>query len=142
MHASMKRPLLVVSACALAIYSFPAAASDGMEPGQWEMTMSTGDAAHTVSRCVTADEVASVNGTPDEARRHAEASAIKGHCALKAFDKKADAVSYTLACGTRTIESTATYETGAYNGVLTTTDGSGSAPVKTYVKAHRTGACS
>lgn len=114
-------------------------AAERMATGQWEFAMTTAGATHAAKHCVTADEAGSVNGSLESARAHAEQNAVRGHCALKAFGLQGDTVTYSLACGPRTIDSTSTYHGESFDGTMTTTN-EGKAVV-TKVSAHRLGVC-
>ena len=125
--------------CLTLAVALPLQAADRMAPGQWEFTLTTDNATHTASHCVTQNEADAVNGSAKSAREHSDLNAIRGHCTVQSFDLQADTVSSSLACGPRVIESVATYHGDTFEGVLTTTY-QGKA-VKTQVKARRLGAC-
>jgi len=117
-------------------------AADRMALGQWEYTLTSEGSTHTVSHCVTQDEASAVNGSEKSAREAAEKNATRtsrGRCTVRSFGIKGDTVSYTLVCGDRTIESTATFHGDTSEGVLATT--TGGKAIQTQVKARRLGAC-
>ncbi|HEV7669081.1 MAG TPA: DUF3617 family protein [Thermoanaerobaculia bacterium] len=114
-------------------------AADRMAVGQWDFDLTTDGTTHTSKHCVTPEEAAGVNGSVTSAREHSAKSAAHGHCALTSFEIQGDKVSYALACGTRTIESQATYHGETFEGILTTSNAG--KVTKTSVKAHRVGAC-
>jgi len=110
-----------------------------MAAGQWEFTMTTAGASHTASHCISAAEANSVNGDSKTARDYAEKKA-NGHCTIKSYDVHGNTLSYSLVCGDRSIESTATFHGDTSEAVLKTTTADGKA-VTTSVKARRLGAC-
>ena len=109
-----------------------------MHPGQWEFAMTTDGSTHTASQCITAEKANEVNGDSKSGREVAERNA-KGRCAIKSYEIAGEKVTYSLACGTRQIDSVTQFHGDSSDGYLvTTTDGT---PVRTEVKAHRLGAC-
>jgi len=81
---------------------FPAQAGDRIAGGKWEAAMTTDGETRTVSFCVSAAEAAAINGDSKSGREFAEKKA-GGRCAISAYEIKGDTVSYSLACGDRTI---------------------------------------
>jgi hypothetical protein len=140
--AILKRTLLLTSACSLFLASTPPLhAADRMQPGKWEFTMTGDGAPRTFSKCMPQDQANEVNGDAKTARAYAEKKA-KGRCTIKSYDIQGDTVKYSLACGDRTIDSTATFHGGTSSeGILKTTTADGKVNTRT-VKAHRVGACS
>ena len=116
-----------------------AEAADRMALGQWEFTMTTKGESHVSKYCVDADLAAVVNGDSGTGREAAEKNAAKMNCRVTDFTVKGDTVSHTMACGARTILSTATYHGDSYEGVMKTK--AGSEETTTEVKARRLGAC-
>jgi hypothetical protein len=126
-----------LSACLIIVT--PVFAAERLQPGQWEFTLTTDGASHTSAHCVTPAEAGQVNGDVAAARAAAEKKAA-GHCTVKAYAIQGDAVSYSLACGNRTIDSVTTFHGATSEGTLTTTV-QGAKPTVTQVKARRIGAC-
>ncbi len=136
----LKRTLLLTSACGLFLAATPPLrAADRMQPGKWEFTMTSNGTSSTLSHCVDAEEAAGVNGDAKAARAHAEKKA-KGRCTIKSYDIQRNTVTYSLVCGDRTIDSTATFHGDSSEGTLKTTTADGKVDTKT-VKARRLGAC-
>lgn len=138
----LKRTLLLTTVCGLFLAATPPLrAADRMQPGKWEFTMTGDGAPRTFSQCMTQDQANEANGDTKTARAYAEKRA-KGPCKIKSYDIQGDTVKFSLACGDRTIDSTATYHGGnSSDGVLKTTTADGKVNTRT-VKAHRVGACS
>jgi hypothetical protein len=130
----------LLSLFSLTLLSAPALlAAERMKSGEWEFTSTNqGQPAHTFKHCITAAEAASVNGDAKAGRGAAEKSA-GNKCALKEYKIVGDTVTYTLACDTRTISSTATYHGNSFEGVLTTKSPGKNAVTR--VKARYLGAC-
>jgi hypothetical protein len=121
------------------VISTPLRAAERLEPGQWEFTLTTDGASHTSAHCVTPAEAGQVNGDVAAARAAAEKKAA-GHCTVKSYGIRGETVSYSLACGNRTIDSVTTFHGETSEGTLTTTV-QGAKPAVTHVKARRVGAC-
>jgi Protein of unknown function (DUF3617) len=116
----------------------PLRAADRMAAGQWQFTMTTEGSPHGATHCVSPAEAGGVNGDSKAGRAYAE-KAASGHCTVKAYSAAGATVSYSLACGDRTIESRSTYHGDHFDGTLrTTTEGK---TVTTTVKGQRLGAC-
>ena len=126
-----------LSACL--VISTPLRAAERLEPGQWEFTLTTDGASHTSAHCVTPADAGQVNGDVAAARAAAEKKAA-GHCTVKSYGIQGETVSYSLACGNRTIDSVTTFHGETSEGTLTTTV-QGAKPAVTHVKARRVGAC-
>lgn len=136
----LRQILLLSSICGLAVAATPSLrAADRMQTGNWEFTMTSNGASTTLSHCVDAEEAGGVNGDAKAARAHAEKKA-KGRCTIKSYDIQGNTVTYSLVCGDRTIDSTATFHGDSSEGTLKTTTADGKVDIKT-VKARRLGAC-
>ena len=133
------RTALFASLSACLVASTPLLAAERLQPGQWEFTLTNDGASHTSAHCVTPTEAGQVNGDVATARAAAEKKAA-GHCTVKSYAIQGDAVSYSLACGNRTIDSVTTFHGETSEGTLTTTV-EGAKPAVTHVKARRVGAC-
>ena len=137
----IKRTLLLTSLCALLLAAAtPLWAADRMAAGKWEFTMTGDGESRTFSQCMTPDDANQANGDTKTARAYAEKK-TKGRCTIKSYDIQGDTVKYSLACGDRTIESSATYHGGnTSEGVLKTTTADGKVDTRT-IKARRLGPC-
>jgi len=136
----LERTLLLTTCGLFLAATPPLRAADRMQPGKWEFTMTGDGAPRTFSQCMTQDQANEANGDTKTARAYAEKRA-KGPCKVKSYDIQGDTVKFSLACGDRTIDSTATYHGGnSSEGVLKTTTADGKVNTRT-VKAHRVGAC-
>src|SRR5947199_2515235 len=136
----LKRALFLTSLYGLILAATPPLrAADRMAAGQWEFTMTTDGASHSASHCITPAEATSVNGDSKTGRDYAEKKAT-GPCKVKSYNIQGNTVSYSLACGDRSIDSTQTYHGDSSDGVLKITTADGKV-VTTTVKARRLGAC-
>ena len=129
--------------CGLLLLMIPtiATAADRMASGKWEAVMTTDGDTRTVSFCISAAEAASINGDSTTGRDFAEQKAKKSGspCVIKAYDIKADTVSYTLSCGPRTITDSTSFHGDTSEGVKTIVNAG--TTVTTRVKSRRIGAC-
>lgn len=127
----------------LALLAAPgiATAADRVVAGKWESTLITEGDTRTLTFCITADEAASINGDSKTGRDFAEQKAKKSgsSCVIKAYEIKADTVTYTLSCGQRTITDSTTYHGDTSEGSKTTTNAG--TTFTTQVKSKRWGAC-
>ena len=125
-------PLLVTPA---------AGAADRIAAGKWESAMTTDGATRTVTYCISAAEATSINGDSKTGRDFAEKKAQKSGstCAIKSYDMKGDTVSYSLACGDRTITDTTVFHGETSEGVKTVTNEGKT--VTTRLKSRRVGLC-
>ena len=119
----------------------PATAADRIAGGQWEAAMTTDGDSRTVTFCISAAEAASINGDSKSGREFAEQKAKKSGspCVIKAYDIKADTVSYTLSCGQRVITDRTTFHGDTSEGVKNVI--SAGTTVTTQVRSRRIGAC-
>jgi hypothetical protein len=131
-------PLLALLVLGLFATS-PLLAADRLKAGEWEFTTATpGHGTRTFKKCMTPADAASVNNDEKTGRAAAEKSAGQ-HCALKEYKIVGATVSYTLACDSAAIASTATYRGDSFEGTMTTKrEGKEST---THVKGRRLGAC-
>ncbi len=117
----------------------PLLAAERMQAGEWEFTTTTpAHGTRTFKKCMTPADAASVNGDEKTGRAAAEKSAGQ-HCALKEYKIVGGTVSYSLACDSAAITSTATYRGDSFEGTMTTKR-EGKEDV-THVKGRRLGAC-
>jgi hypothetical protein len=135
----LRSAFFFTSLSAWLVISTPLRAAERLDPGQWEFTLTTDGASHTSAHCVTPAEAGQANGDVAAARAAAEKKAA-GHCTVKSYGIQGDTVSYSLACGNRTIDSVTTYRGDTSEGTLTTTV-QGAKPAVTHVKARPVGAC-
>lgn len=110
-----------------------------MTPGNWEFQLETaGMDPRTITRCIKADEAASVNGDTAAGRAWAEKQAGKG-CVVKEYGVDGNTVTFRIECEGATITSKTTYKGDSSDGVLITKhEGK---EITTHVKARRTGDC-
>lgn len=116
-------------------------AAERVVSGKWEYAMTTDDATHTVSACLSADEAASINGDSKTGRDFAEKKAekLRSTCKIKSYEIKGDTVLYSLACGDRTISDKTVFHGETSDGVKTLIyDGK---TTTTHVKSRRIGTC-
>jgi len=125
----------------LLVMATTATAADRIAGGKWEAAMTTDGDTRTVTFCISAAEAASINGDSKAGRDFAEQKAKKSGspCVIKAYDIKADTVSYTLSCGARTITDTTTFHGDTSEGVKTVVNAG--TTVTTRLKSKRIGAC-
>lgn len=129
--------------CSLLLLAIPAiaTAADRMASGKWEAVMTTDGDTRTVTFCISAAEAASINGGSLTGRDFAEQKAKKSGspCVIKAYDIKADTVSYILSCGPRTITDSTSFHGDTSEGVKTIVNAG--TTITTRVKSRRIGAC-
>jgi hypothetical protein len=118
-----------------------ASAAERVAAGKWESAMTTAGETRTVSFCIGAEEAAGINGGTATGRAYAEKKAQKsgGTCSIRSYEIKGDTVSYTLACGERTIADTTTFHGDTAEGVKVVT--AGGKAVTSQLKSRRIGNC-
>jgi uncharacterized protein DUF3617 len=135
-HTNRAAVLLCLSFTLIAATALHAA--DRMQVGKWEYKITTNGRSSTVTRCVSTEEAASVNGDTRSAR--ASAAKTAKNCVLNAYDVEGNTVTFRMDCGGTILDSTATYHGDSSVGVVkSTTAGKQST---TFVNARRLGACS
>ena len=133
----MTRRVLCLSFTLIAATSLHAA--DRLQTGKWECKITTnGAAAHTITRCISPEEAASVNGDAKSARALA-AKHARG-CVLQAYDIKGDTINIQMDCAGTILNNTTTYHGDTSLG--TTKSTTAGKQTTTVVEAHRLGACS
>jgi len=107
----------------LSLAAYPALAADRMQGGKWESAVTADGQTKMLTYCVTKEEAASINGDTRTAREFAESKAKKASepCTFKSYEVKGDEVSYTMVCGTRTINDRTVYHGISSEGVKTIT---------------------
>jgi hypothetical protein len=120
------RAILIRAAGALAALlsaAHAAQAAERLESGKWESVIVADGQARTIAYCITQDEAASINGDSRTARAFAEKKAQKATepCTFKSYEVSGDTVSYTMVCGTRTINDKTVYHGHTAEGTKTIT---------------------
>jgi len=89
-----------------------------VQPGQWQLTMTTGAGAPVVTtHCITPEEAASMNGDAATLRKYVEDSTAKntrGRCSVKDVRVEGNRTIVTIACGKTEVVGTTTYHGDHY----------------------------
>jgi hypothetical protein len=139
MIKSTKRFTFFVLACSTTAMLL---AQERMRPGLWENTVTSGGKSDTRSHCLTADELATTNGSIEAIRQSmvkAFAKLNNGTCALKDFKVDGSTISSLMVCGSSSFASTRTFHGDTVDTASTSTT-AGVARVS-HITSRRLGAC-
>ena len=118
--------------------SLPLVAAERMTPGKWEFTMTNSGTTRTFTRCVGAEEAASVNGDSKAGRAFLESHGPG--CKIKSYTIKADTITVVTVCGDVAVTSTSHYH-GTSAETQTVTKISDGRVITNDMHGHRVGSC-
>ena len=129
---------MALLACFSLIAATSLRATDRMQTGNWEKSVTIKGHTATSTRCVTKEEAISVNGDTKSARAYAEKE-LKGTCNIQAYDVTGNTITSRMDCEGTLIEMTFTYHGDTYEGVSKSTL-QGTQTTMTF-KGRRLGSC-
>lgn len=108
-----------------------------LNPGRWQQAGAVATAAGPAeSRCVSAQEALSANGSDDQIKAALQAQADKDKCTIKSVDISAQTIAWTQTCSGADLTMTTDYRG---DSLTTTITGGGMPPLKT--ESVRVGDC-